>query len=57
MDVVLLYDASADIAQVLKRARALREGGMSVMVLRQVPEGLRYRDLLDLGTNRGGQDA
>lgn len=57
VDVVLLYDASADIAQVLKRARALREGGMSVMVLRQVPEGLRYRDLLDLGTNRGGRDA
>lgn len=57
VDVVLLYDASADIAQVLKRARALREGGMSVMVLRQVPEGLRYRDLLDLGSNRGGQDA
>ena len=57
VDVVLLYDASADIAQVLKRARALREGGMSVMVLRQVPEGLRYRDLLDLGTKRGGQDA
>ena len=57
VDVVLLYDSSADIAQVLKRARALREGGMSVMVLREVPEGLRYRDLVDLGTDKGGQDA
>ena len=56
VDVVLLYDSSDDISQVLRRARALREGGMSVMVLREVPEGLRYRDLVDLGKNRGGQD-
>ena len=57
VDVVLLYDRCDDISQVLKRARALREGGMSVMVLREVPEGLRYRDLIDLGANRGGQNA
>ena len=57
VDVALLYDDSDDISQVLKRAVALREGGMSVMVLRQVPEGLSCRDVIAMGGSRGGQDA
>ena len=57
VDVALLYDDSDDVEQVLKRAVALREGCMSVMVLRQVPEGLRCRDIIAMGGSRGGQDA
>ena len=57
VDVALLYDDSDDISQVLKRAVALREGGMSVMVLREVPEGLSCRDVIAMGGSRGGQDA
>ena len=57
VDVVLLYDDADDVATVLKRARALREGGMSVITLRSVPGTLRCRDVIATGGNKGGLDA
>ena len=57
VDVVLLYDDADDVTTVLKKARALREGGMSVMTLRSVPETLRCRDVIATGGNKGGLDA
>ena len=57
VDVVLLYDDSDDVREVLKKARALREGGMSVITLRSVPETLRCRDVIATGGNKGGLNA
>ena len=51
VDIVLLYKDDEDPAAVLRKARSLRENGMSVVVLRNVPAGLRYRDIL------GGENA
>ena len=51
VDIVLLYMDDEDPAAVLRKARSLRENGMSVVVLRNVPAGLRYRDIL------GGENA
>ena len=56
-DVVLLYEDSDDVTSVLKRARALREGGSSVLVLRSLPENLRYRDLISMGGRKEAPNA
>ena len=56
-DVVLLYEDSDDVFSVLKRARALREGGSSVLVLRSLPENLRYRDLISMGGRKEAPNA
>ena len=56
-DVVLLYEDSDDVFSILKRARALREGGSSVLVLRSLPENLRYRDLISMGGRKEAPNA
>ena len=45
VDVVLLYKDSDDVADVLKKAAALRESGSTVAVLRSVPETLRCKEV------------
>ncbi len=47
-DVVFLYDRDADIGQVLREAKALREQGKAVLVQRQLPGKLTYRTLVKL---------
>ena len=51
VDVVLLYKDDEDPESVLKKASALREKGLSVVALKKVPEGLRYREI------KGGENA
>ncbi|MBP5161400.1 MAG: ATP phosphoribosyltransferase regulatory subunit [Spirochaetales bacterium] len=51
VDIVLLYKDGEDPAAVLEKASSLREKGMSVVVLKSVPEGLRYREVM------GGENA
>ena len=45
VDVLLLYGPEADPADVAERAAALAGGGKSVRVEREVPQGLRWREL------------
>lgn len=47
-DVVLLYDECADMVRLLKAAKSLRESGAAVLVEREVPEKLTYRQLMKL---------
>lgn len=47
VDVALLYDEADSVESVLKKARALREGGRSVVVLRSVPQTLRCKEVLN----------
>ena len=47
VDVVLLYKDTDDVATVLKKAEAIRESGSSVVVLRYVPETLRFKEVLN----------
>jgi len=45
VDTVLLYDDGASIAQINAAAKALMDTGISVAVYRQIPDGLRYRQV------------
>ena len=47
VDVALLYDEADSVESVLEKARALREGGRSVVVLRSVPQTLRCKEVLN----------
>ena len=47
-DTVLLYDTDADPARVAEAVRALADEGGSVLALRALPEGLRWRRLARL---------
>lgn len=47
-DVVLLYDRDADVSQVLKAAKELRDTGLAVSVQKQLPGRLTYRRLAKL---------
>ena len=51
VDTVLLYKDGDDAAKVMEKADALRSKGLSVMTLREIPSGLRYRNV------QGGEDA
>ena len=51
VDTVLLYRDGDDAAKVMEKADALRRKGLSVMTLREIPSGLRYRNV------EGGEDA
>lgn len=46
VDTVLLYDGSEPIENVRRSAARLTEGGMSVSVQRQIPEGMKYKKLV-----------
>ncbi len=49
VDTVLLYGEKDDMGKVLKRAMELRRGGRSVVTLTRVPDGLRFRTLVEMG--------
>ena len=53
-DVLLLYDDSAALADVLETARTIVNAGKTVSVQKTVPAGLRFRELLD--RRKGGAD-
>ena len=48
VDVLLLYGPHQDPAEVAEEARRIMAGGESVLVQRRIPEGLRYRRLMDM---------
>ncbi len=47
-DTVLLYDSSSTLAQISEAAERITAGQQSVLVLRQRPEGVKYRQLLTI---------
>ena len=48
VDTVLLYEDAVPVAEVMACAEKLRRSGINVMVQRQKPETLRYRQLMKL---------
>ena len=48
VDTVLLYDTAVPMADVMRYAAKLREAGITVMVQRQKPETVQYRQLIKL---------
>lgn len=46
VDTVLLYDGGEPIESVRRAAARLTEGGVSVSVQRQIPEGMKYKKLV-----------
>lgn len=46
VDTLLLYGPEADPAEVARRAASLLSGGKSVRVEREVPQGLRWKELV-----------
>lgn len=48
VDTVLLYDPAVPVAEVMRCAAKLREEGATVMVQRQKPETVQYRQLIRL---------
>lgn len=48
VDTVLLYDGTAPMAEVMRCAAKLREAGITVMLQRQKPETVQYRQLIKL---------
>lgn len=51
VDTVLLYEEDANLAQIRSKANALMETGCSVMVQQNIPENIRYRQLIKLNGN------
>lgn len=47
-DVVLLYDESQDLRLLMKEARAMRDGGETVLTARTLPAGLTFKKLITL---------
>ena len=45
VDAVVLYDGADDVTALSRQIRRLRDSGISVTAQREVPEGLRFRDL------------
>lgn len=52
VDVILLYDDAVSVSEVFKKANELTKTGKTVMVQRNEPEHLRYREKIVLG--KGG---
>lgn len=50
VDTVILYDEGADLGSLAQTIRLFTEKGVSVLASKSVPAGLRYRQLLHLGT-------
>lgn len=48
VDTVLLYEDHTDLAQIRIQANTLMKAGCSVMVQRNLPENIRYRQLIKL---------
>ncbi len=48
VDTVLLYEEGAELSVLLNRAEELTQKGNTVTVLRQLPENIRYRQLMKL---------
>ncbi|MBR1821478.1 MAG: ATP phosphoribosyltransferase regulatory subunit [Clostridia bacterium] len=46
VDTLLLYDNSADVAALTQAIRALTDAGKSVAAQKQIPEKLRYREIM-----------
>lgn len=51
VDAVLLYDDTSSLTAIRQQAQALTAQGISVMVLRNKPETVRYRQLMKLSGN------
>ena len=51
VDTVLLYDDTTSLAAIRQQAQALTAQGLSVMVLRSMPETVRYRQLMKICGN------
>lgn len=51
IDAVLLYDDASSLTAIRQQAQALTAQGISVMVLRNKPETVRYRQLMKLSGN------
>ena len=45
-DFVIIKDDTADIAELIKTTESLSENGFSVIVLREKPENIKYRNLI-----------
>ena len=48
IDSILIYDDSSDLNKINDTVKLLSDNGKSVMVLKSVPEGLKYKQLLRL---------
>lgn len=48
VDVLLIYDQQADVAEIGNAVKELAKDGKAVMAQREVPEKLRYRQLIKL---------
>lgn len=51
VETVLLYPENAPLQAVTRKVRQLTEAGLHVLALSQLPEGLRYQQLLKLEVN------
>ena len=49
VDVVVKYSDKDDVGKVLAEAQRLREGGKTVVALKNVPDSLRYGQLVEAG--------
>ena len=52
VDVVVLYDENADLCQLKKAADEMTDKGESVLVVKSIPEKLRYRRLVEFNGKR-----
>lgn len=52
VDTLLLYDEDCTIAEIEAKAKQLTSGGESILLQRQIPPGIRYRQLVTMG--KGG---
>ncbi|MBR5515885.1 MAG: ATP phosphoribosyltransferase regulatory subunit [Clostridia bacterium] len=54
VDTLILYDGDSDISVLCAQVNELAASGKKVTALRDIPKGLKYKNLLDLGGNRNG---
>ena len=52
VDIVLLYDPAVSISEISQAAKELTSDGSSVLVLKQKPENLRFRQLMQYENER-----
>ncbi len=50
-DIVLLYDDNTDLDSIRRKTEELRQGGACVLALREKPETIRYKQLMQLCGN------
>lgn len=54
VDTLILYDGDSNIAELCAKVNEIVSSGKRVSAMRDIPKGLKYKNLIDLGGNKNG---